>query len=75
MSEQRIDTAGVAASGTDADPAEGQGLATDATQRSGEAAETDERREIRHGDRADTTIAGDGETEGERTVRAAEDAS
>lgn len=72
MSEQRIDHAGAAAAGADADPGEGQGLAHDATQRSGEAAETDERREMERDDREDRTITGEGDTEGERTLRAAE---
>jgi hypothetical protein len=72
MSEQRIEHGAAAAAGSDADPGEGQGLANDATQRSGEAAETDERREMERGDREDPTITGEGDTEGERTLRGAE---
>ena len=75
MSEQRIDTAADAATTSQADPGEGQGLATDATHRSGEAAETDERQEIEQGDRTDPTVAADGDTEGERTLRSAVDPS
>ena len=75
MSEQRIDHAAAAAAGSDADPGEGQGLTTDATHRSGEAAETDERDEINRGQRDDTTVSGEGDTEGERAIRDAEDGS
>ena len=75
MSEQRIDQGAAAAAGSDADPGEGQGLTTDATHRSGEAAETDERREMESGQRDDTTVSGEGDTEGERALRRAQDGS
>ena len=72
MSEQRIDHGAAAAAGADADPGEGQGLAHDALQRSGDAADTDERREMERGDREDLTTTAEGDTEGERALRGAE---
>jgi len=71
MSEQRIDSAAAAATSTEADPGEGTGLATPGAHHGGGAGGTDDMAVPDDQERLPVDETPDGETEGERSVRAA----
>lgn len=71
MSEQRIDKAAAAATGADADPGDAQGLATGAAHPGGMTGGSGDLLNP-HDERRPADESPDGDTEGERSVNAAE---
>ena len=71
MSEQRIDKAADAATSADADPGDGQGLATPAAHPGGMTGDSGDLLNP-HDERRPADESAEGDTEGERSIQAAE---